>query len=1066
MGWLFGILIILILVCIAGMGLAAILWFLLTAGVLVGYYYYWRYVSDKRIVPAWQSALYHTIPWIFMLVGGSLAFVGLIYFLVGVGSGDTHEVGKVCSWCGGYGCSHCENWGFYLSTETTYEDYGFLGGLLATLIGAVLALGGGIGWKYRIPLQKAPVVKKELTPAQKKTVRTISLVAALAASSALLIGQLVSWLVVPPVNYNKAQRYEQEGDYIRAALTFGELGNYRDAQERSWALWQQHAPTQTFDISHYQIGVKEDGTVITDGWTGPTLDWDNIIAVAAGENYALGLKSDGTMVSAVTKRNINYEASADVDEWRNIVAIAGGDHSMGLKPDGTVIYAGAIYGGHNPKGKLEDVTDWRHIVDICVGGNHAVGLQVNGKVVAVGNNDDSQCEVSGWRNIVDIAAGYSFTAGLRADGTVVATPSLTEKEGQVPVSQWRDIVAIDAGYYFLIGMQSDGTLLCCGTLERDISTWGQVLAFATMERDVIALTPEGRFLCTQPLSGSGWDQVKLPNGITINKEDLRKQHYTRGEQLLAEGDTLGAAMAFGSAAGYEDAWQRSTALWDTVADRPTLAGCDTLVAALRTDGSVICTQNYPALSTWQDVIAVAASANDVFGLKADGTVLCANGTYDLSDWQHIVSLSASDSHVAALRADGTVVTLGNNNSRQCEVYLWDSIIDIHTPGGMTMGIRADGTVVCADEENTQLSWSNVASLNTYYGNVHLGLKLDGTVCSKGESYFIGDNVRQWQYLKDICRFDSACIGLLWDGTMITSEVDADTPSPLLQWTDVVDICATSDHLVALRADGTLVSLAAKDHAVCDLSAFTGIALPQQQTYYTQQRYALAQKALAESDLETAAAYFLAAGDYEDAADQYARLKKLPVKATTRIHNADSYKVAAGSITYDAFGNEEDSAAQRTYENGELVKETFSDGVRLYKDGRIWSEEFTKWTLTSQWTHDEAGRLLVNEQTVTYSSGTVTTLLYTYTYDDAGQLVSEVLQNPSINLHRETTYEYRNGKLYRSMQTENKQETCTYYVYAPDDALLQELTYQKGADGQWVFRKATEYFYQWNVTTVP
>src|SRR4030043_302751 len=52
---------------------------------------------------------------------------------------------------------------------------------------------------------------------------------------------------------------------------------------------------------------------------------------------------------------------------------------------------------------------------VSAGGLHTVGLKVNRRVVAMGDNGDGQCNVGGWRNITEIAAGYWHTggAGLR-----------------------------------------------------------------------------------------------------------------------------------------------------------------------------------------------------------------------------------------------------------------------------------------------------------------------------------------------------------------------------------------------------------------------------------------------------------------------------------------------------------------------------------------------------------------------------------------------------------------------------------------------------------------------------
>ena len=62
-------------------------------------------------------------------------------------------------------------------------------------------------------------------------------------------------------------------------------------------------------------------------------DWEDIIQVAAGENYSLGLRADGRVEQA--------GSNFDLSEWENIVQISAGDyHAIALKRDGTVIGAG------------------------------------------------------------------------------------------------------------------------------------------------------------------------------------------------------------------------------------------------------------------------------------------------------------------------------------------------------------------------------------------------------------------------------------------------------------------------------------------------------------------------------------------------------------------------------------------------------------------------------------------------------------------------------------------------------------------------------------------------------
>src|SRR4030065_497411 len=57
---------------------------------------------------------------------------------------------------------------------------------------------------------------------------------------------------------------------------------------------------------------------------------------------------------------------------------------------------------------------------LAAGGRHTVGILPDGTVVAMGKNDEGQCDVGGWTNITQIAAGGAHTVGLK-NGTVVAT---------------------------------------------------------------------------------------------------------------------------------------------------------------------------------------------------------------------------------------------------------------------------------------------------------------------------------------------------------------------------------------------------------------------------------------------------------------------------------------------------------------------------------------------------------------------------------------------------------------------------------------------------------------------
>jgi len=73
---------------------------------------------------------------------------------------------------------------------------------------------------------------------------------------------------------------------------------------------------------------------------------------------------------------------------------------------------------------------------VAAGWYHTVGLKADGTVVAVGDNDDGQCDVPGWTNIIQVAASWGHTVGVEFDGTVVAAGP------EIELAKWNLIQAV------------------------------------------------------------------------------------------------------------------------------------------------------------------------------------------------------------------------------------------------------------------------------------------------------------------------------------------------------------------------------------------------------------------------------------------------------------------------------------------------------------------------------------------------------------------------------------------------------------------------------------------------
>lgn len=310
--------------------------------------------------------------------------------------------------------------------------------------------------------------------------------------------------------YTEAEQLLADGEKARAAIAFGKLGDYRDAREQSFALWQKITPSQTVfagfnsaaavrndgtvmlagyadyrqrqcqewkDIisvgttaspeAGHTVGLKKNGTVVSVGANqhnqGDTSDWTGIIAIYVGYLNTWGLKSDGTVLYTGVSNRVSQDAIQELSTWRDIVAISGW---VGLKSDGTVV---------TTYDKVKSlVQDWSDIIAISANGTHVVGLKANGTVVETNPNDDSKCNVSQWTNITSVAAGNGFTIGLKSDGTVVSTGLCNNVP--LDVSGWSNIVAISAYSTYAIGVKYDGSVMFVGTAKDDtlIKNWTDI----------------------------------------------------------------------------------------------------------------------------------------------------------------------------------------------------------------------------------------------------------------------------------------------------------------------------------------------------------------------------------------------------------------------------------------------------------------------------------------------------------------------------------------------------------------------------------------------------------------
>ena len=332
--------------------------------------------------------------------------------------------------------------------------------------------------------------------------------------------------------YNTAHNYIKNQEYQKAIPLLRELGDYKDSESILGQCFDnisrlKYSTTisagtsssagvksdgtvylcgekvlQPFDVADWTdiisvstmgslvIGLKIDGSVITAGsldnnYHIETGNWDDIIAVSAGDVYVVGLRSNGTLVA----QGYNTHGQLNVGDWRDITTISTGWRlTAGLDKKGKIYVA-----GRNSEKILDEInnniSDWSNIVAVSAGGGtttrsgergHIVALKADHTAVAAGDNGRGQCNVTGseWSDLVAISAGAYHTVGLRLDGTVVTTQ--TDETIVNEIAEWnkdKDIIAVSAGYGFTIGLKSDGRIVGSGYYYdkiRDTDDWEDI----------------------------------------------------------------------------------------------------------------------------------------------------------------------------------------------------------------------------------------------------------------------------------------------------------------------------------------------------------------------------------------------------------------------------------------------------------------------------------------------------------------------------------------------------------------------------------------------------------------
>jgi hypothetical protein len=155
----------------------------------------------------------------------------------------------------------------------------------------------------------------------------------------------------------------------------------------------------------------------------------NVVAIAAGNNFSLALRSDGTVAAWGTSSFglTNVPAGAT-----NIIAIAAGyQHALALRSDRTVI----TWGDGLSYSLTNIPPNATNVIAITAGYYYSLALRADGSYIGWGyDNAGNLSTYTGMTNMVSLRGGYIQTFGLRGDGRFYCFGSDTYGQTDVPTN--------------------------------------------------------------------------------------------------------------------------------------------------------------------------------------------------------------------------------------------------------------------------------------------------------------------------------------------------------------------------------------------------------------------------------------------------------------------------------------------------------------------------------------------------------------------------------------------------------------------------------------------------------
>lgn len=208
---------------------------------------------------------------------------------------------------------------------------------------------------------------------------------------------------------------------------------------------------------------------------------------------------------------------------------------------------------------------------------------------------------------------------------------------------------------------------------------------------------------------------------------------------------------------------------------------------------------------------VGIGRSHLVAIASDGTVFAhgANEHFqcDVSTWRNIVAVAAGDLHTVGLRADGTVLATGQNTYDQCDVALFSGVASVYAFGHDTVCVRQDGTAAAVGRTALDLShFSDIKTIAKYPEGI-FGIRHDGTVIAAEDGKASSANSPELAWIQTLSDVEQI-ISTYVRGSIVLKRnghiYKMGTPeSYFANWQDIVSMVDITDYFAILRKDGTV-----------------------------------------------------------------------------------------------------------------------------------------------------------------------------------------------------------------------------------------------------------------------